>query len=183
MGRGHEIIQKTNQIKTNLCIKRWLMETNNYLKQLIEISERKLDLLMEIYSLTLEQNEAIKAGRFDEVERLIGQKQSRMDLIDKLDEQFLYNAQKLKDQFSVDSLERLADFNLSGAKELKEIVVKINEQLKSIRQLDDENTGIIKKEMEETGETINHVNTFKQAARAYNPVTPETPSYFFDRKK
>ncbi len=159
------------------------MEINNYLKQLIEISERKLELIKDLYMFSYKQNEAIKSGRFEEVTQLVEEKQRKMDIIDKLDEQFVYNAGMLKKKLSVDSFERLNDFNLPGTKELKEIVGKIQEQLKAIKALDDENTRLVKKELKETGEKINHTNTFKQVDRAYNPVTPKIPSYYFDKKK
>jgi hypothetical protein len=137
----------------------------------------------EILLTTRSQNEVIKAGSFEEMDPLLIDRKSRMDAIDKLDEQFAVYSSRLKSILSLDSFEDLPRYNLPGTAELKNLVVKINEKLSEIRRFEDENNSLVKKELNETREKINHSNTFKRVSGAYYPVKNEVPSYYFDKKK
>ncbi|NMA67553.1 MAG: flagellar protein FlgN [Clostridiaceae bacterium] len=159
------------------------MEAINLIKQLNKISGRKLNLLQELESLTFKQKEYIKEKKYDEVDQVIQEKQKLMDLIDKLDADFAIYSQKLKNVLGIASLESLPGFNIEGTKELKEIVGEIYAKLTDIKKQDAENTTLLKNELNETRDRINHNNTFKQVTKAYGPAKPINPSYFFDKKK
>lgn len=159
------------------------MEAQGYIQRLTEISKTKLTLLEELLSLSKSQNENARAGKFEELEALLPQKQERMDAIDKLDEQFVVYSQKVKSVLSLDSFEGLAEYDIPGTAELKELVSRIHQKLKDIKTADDESTALVKAELRETKGRIDHTNKFRRVTGAYYPVKNEAPSYYFDRKK
>lgn len=159
------------------------MEAKDYIQRLYELSLKKLSLLQELLLYTRSQKEIILAGRFEEMDSLIAEKQRRMDAIDKLDEQFVVYSSRLKGMLSISSLEDLPKFKIAGTSELKACVAKIHEVLTEIKTLEDENASQVRKELKETKEKINHSNAFKRVNGAYNPVSSDIPSYYFDKKK
>lgn len=158
------------------------MKAAELIRQLTDISKRKLDLLERIEAFTLKQGECIKSGRLEEAEGIIEEKQKLMDAVDKLDSDFADCSVRLKNLLNISSFESLPGFNIPGTKELKDLVGKIYALLGKIKKSDDENTALIKNELEQTGRNISHANTFKKASKAYGSVKPVNSSYFFDKK-
>ena len=159
------------------------MEAIDIVVRLNELSEKKLALIEEILLFTRSQNEVIKASRFEEVDALLGERQKRMDAVDKLDEQFIIFSTQLKTVLSIDSFESLPEYSLPGTVDLKDIVVRIQERLSQIKGIEDENSQLIKKELVDTKDKIDHSNAFKRLSGAYYPSNNEIPSYYFDKKK
>lgn len=159
------------------------MEAKDYIARLNEINSEKLALLDELFLFSKSQRDAILSGRLDELETLITEKQHRMDAIDRLDEKFVVYAERLKKMLSISSFQSLADYGFPGTRELKELVEKIHQKLTEIKALDDENTALVKKELQATKEQINHSNTFKRVNNAYYPEAKDIPSHYFDTKK
>ncbi len=158
------------------------MEANEYLQRLKEISSKKLSLLDEILLFTKTQNEVIKGQRFEEIDQLLNERQKRMDAVDKLDEQFVVYSSRHKDVTGITSFEELPKANLPSAAGLKDIVANIQEKIAQIKELDDENTSLIKTEIQNTREDITNTNAHKRATGAYYPPS-NTTSYYFDKKK
>lgn len=158
------------------------METKEYLQRLIEISSKKLSLMDEIMMFTKTQNEVIKDKRFEEVDLLIKERQKRMDAVDKFDEQFVVYSSRLKEMAGVTSFEELPNDEFPGLPELKGIVESIHERIIQLKELDDENTNLVKIEMQNTRNDITNTNAHKRATGAYYPPS-NTTSYYFDKKK
>jgi hypothetical protein len=106
-----------------------------------------------------------------------------MDAIDKLDQQFVVASAKLKELLSLSSFEELPQLNLPGTAELKKLVNGISEKLEKIKEIDDENTSLVKVEMKNTQGQIKNANTRKRVTGAYYPNPNSGQSYFFDKKK
>lgn len=159
------------------------MEAKDYIQRMNELSTKKLALIEEILLFTRSQNEVITAGRFEEMDSLIGEKQSRMDAIDKLDEQFVVYSTRLKSVASLNSFENLPQQNLPGTVQLKDLVVKIQKSLSVIKTLEEENTALVKNELKDTKDKMDHSSAFKRVTGAYYPVKNDIPSYYFDKKK
>ncbi|MGI6123071.1 MAG: flagellar protein FlgN [Acetivibrionales bacterium] len=159
------------------------MKAEDYIQRIIEISSNKLNLLEEILLFTRSQNEVIKGQRFDEMDQLLKERRKRMDAIDKLDQQFVVASAKLKELLSLSSFEELPQLNLPGTAELKKLVNGISEKLEKIKEIDDENTSLVKVEMKNTQGQIKNANTRKRVTGAYYPNPNSGQSYFFDKKK
>ena len=159
------------------------MKAEDYIQRLIDISSKKLALLDEILLFTKSQNEVIKEQRFDEMSRLLEECQKRMDAVDKLDEQFTVYSTRLKELLSLNSFEELPQHNLPGTAELKKVVDSIMQCIKKIKELDDENTALVKAERTATREQIKNANEYKRVTGAYYPNQNSNQSVFFDKKK
>ncbi|MGI6084064.1 MAG: flagellar protein FlgN [Acetivibrionales bacterium] len=159
------------------------MKAEDYIQRLTEISSKKMVLLDEILLFVRSQNEVIRSQRFDEMDRLFEERQKRMDAVDKLDEQFVVYSARLREVLSLNSFEELPRYNLPGTAELKKVVDGILQNLNKIKQLDDENTALVKDEMKTTQGQIKNTNTHKRMTGAYYPNQNSNQSYFFDKKK
>ena len=159
------------------------MKAEEYIQRLIDISSKKISLLDEILLFTRSQNEVIKGQRFDEMDQLLKERQKRMDAVDKLDEQFVVYSTRLKEILSISSFEELPQHNLPGMAELKRAVDSISQNIKKTKEIDDENTALIKDEMKVTQGQIKNANNHKRVTGAYYPNQNSGQSYFFDKKK
>ena len=144
------------------------MEAKEYVQRLKDISSKKLVFFDEILLFARSQNEVIKGQRYEETDRLLKERQKRMDAVDKLDEQFMVYSSRLKD--------------ILGTAELKEIVGDIQQKLSKIQELDEESAALVKAEMQDTREKISNTSAHKRATGAYYP-SDSTTSYYFDKKK
>lgn len=159
------------------------MKAEEYIQRLTDISSKKMALLDEILLFTKSQNEVIKGQRFDEMDQLLKERQKRMDAVDKLDEQFVVYSTRLKEVLSLNSFEELPKHNLPGTAELKRVVDSISQSIKKTKEIDDENTALIKDEMKVTQGQIKNANNHKRVTGAYYPNQNSGQSYFFDKKK
>jgi len=159
------------------------MKAEEYIQRLTDISSKKLALLDEILLFTKSQNEVIKGQRFDEMDQLLKERQKRMDAVDKLDEQFVVYSARLKEILSLSSFEELPKHNLPGTAELKRVVDSISQIIKKTKEIDDENTALVKDEMKVTQGQIKNANNHKLVTGAYYPNQNSGQSYFFDKKK
>ena len=159
------------------------MKAEDYIQRLIDISSKKMALMDEILLFTKSQNEVIKGQRFDEMDQLLKERQKRMDAVDKLDEQFVVYSERLKEILSLSSLEELPKHDLPGTAELKRVVDSISQILRKTKEIDDENTALVKDEMKVTQGQIKNANNHKLVTGAYYPNQNSGQSYFFDKKK
>ena len=159
------------------------MKAEEYIQRLTDISSKKVTLLDEILLFTKSQNEVIKGQRFDEMDQLLKERQKRMDAVDKLDEQFVVYSERLKEILSLSSLEELPKHDLPGTAELKRVVDSISQILRKTKEIDDENTALVKDEMKVTQGQIKNANNHKRVTGAYYPNQNSGQSYFFDKKK
>jgi len=159
------------------------MKAEEYIQRLTDISSKKVTLLDEILLFTKSQNEVIKGQRFDEMDQLLKERQKRMDAVDKLDEQFVVYSERLKEILSLSSLEELPKHDLPGTAELKRVVDSISQILRKTKEIDDENTALVKDEMKVTQGQIKNANNHKLVTGAYYPNPNSGQSVFFDQKK
>ena len=159
------------------------MKAEEYIHRLTDISSKKMALLDEILLFTRSQNEVIKTQRFDEMDQLLQERQQRIDAAAELDAQLVVSSTRLKEVLSLNSFEELPKHNLPGTAELKRVVDSISQSIKKTKEIDDENTALIKDEMKVTQGQIKNANNHKRVTGAYYPNQNSGQSYFFDKKK
>jgi len=159
------------------------MRAEEYIQRLTDISSQKLVLLDEILLFTKSQNEVIKEKKFDEIDQLLGERQKRIDAVDKLDEQFVVYSTRLKELLSLKSFEELPRYNLPGTVELKSVVDRISQCLIKIKEIDGENTALVEAELKTVKGQIKTANEYKRITGAYYPNQNSGRSVFFDKKK
>lgn len=154
-----------------------------YFSRMIEILGKKKLLLMDMLTLTEAQTTAIQAELLDELQKLIEEKQQRIEAIDKLDEEFGIYFERLKTTAKVKKLEELEVSAYPIAKQLKEGTLEIIVLVGKIQELEKVNSTKSKKLLEQIGLNINKINQGKKINNAYNPSPGDTSSYFVDKKK
>lgn len=159
------------------------MEPQVYLSRLNEILIKKQALLREILDLTRQQKEALASDSLDELEILIAKKQTKMDAVDKLDEQFMVYLEGLKRRLWIKTLDELPAWRIPGATELKENTAAILDVLREIKALDDENTASVKSKMAVLKDKIKQSNDFRKVSAAYLQPGHNLASPYFDQKK
>lgn len=159
------------------------MEPQVYLSRLNEILIKKQALLREILDLTRQQKEALASDSLDELEILIAKKQTKMDAVDKLDEQFVVYLEGLKRRLGIKTLDELPAWRIPGATELKENTAAILDVLREIKALDDENTASVKSKMAVLKDKIKQSNDFRKVSAAYLQPGHNLASPYFDQKK
>jgi hypothetical protein len=159
-----------------------------YMERLVEILQKKKDILLNILDLTRKQTEEITEDGLDALNKLIDGKQKKIDEIDKLDEEFGVYFQRLKSTLGISRLDQLEASKLDAAaaekaKSLKSLTAEILDVIKSINKLEEINSRKSQELLGEFSKQIRSINQGKKANNAYKPTPYSAPSYFVDKKK
>jgi hypothetical protein len=159
-----------------------------YTERLNELLRKKKAMLLDILTLTLEQAEVINEDSLDSLNKLIEEKQLKIDAIIKIDEEFEIYFQRFKSIMGISHLDQLDISKLNaaaidGARQLKELTAGILDVIKSINVVEEANNLKSKKLLNEFGNQIKKINQSKKANNAYAPGPVSAPSYFLDKKK
>ncbi len=154
-----------------------------YVTLLNELLQKKSELLKDILDLSCAQTKVIDDEDIDGLNRLIDEKQGKIDEIDKLDKEFSDCFEKLKSILKVTRLDQLESFELTGAKELKTKTAGIIKVISSISEKENENSRKSKELLSRLGTEIKKINQNKKVSNAYTQTSFNTPSYFMDKKK
>lgn len=158
-----------------------------YIERLTGILKKKAGLLQEILDLTRAQALVINEDGIDELQRLVDQKQLKIDAIDSLDDEFSVYFNRLKSSQKIAGLDELSASRLDGAvgeaKEFKSLTGEILELITAIREVEKVNSEKSKTLLNQLGDRIKKINQGKKANSAYAPGYLKAPSYFIDKKK
>ncbi len=165
-----------------------LMLPEQYIEILNGLLSKKKAILLDILTLTGAQSDAITEDGMDRLDRLIKEKQLKIDEIDKLDEEFEANCKKLKASLGISSLdqldaERLGGDAIKGAKRLKSQTTEILDVIRNISEMEKVNGLKSKRLLDHFGSEIKKINQGKKANNAYKSGPYNVPSYFVDKKK
>ncbi|NLK86248.1 MAG: flagellar protein FlgN [Clostridiaceae bacterium] len=162
------------------------MDTSREVKfdRMIELLDRKKQLLSDMLELTKAQTDVIAEGTLDKLKLLIDEKQTKIDEIDKLDADFSVYFESLKLAFGINKLSELDVYADPRAKQLKQITSEVMDLIGEISSIENINSEKSKKLLEELGSQIKKVNQGKKINNAYSAQPADTPSSFFlDQKK
>ncbi len=160
------------------------MDTSSYLHRLVEVSQKKYQLLEAMLQTYLLQDEALSAGNTENQDELIENRQALMDAIDKLDEQFHVYNERLKSTLGIQSLDALSDMKISGKDELKSIVGRITRMLEVLSDKHRKTEMALALNLRVAADQVQHLNKSKMVSKAYQPgSTMPSPSVYFDKKK
>jgi hypothetical protein len=154
-----------------------------YFEKMVKIIAKKKELLKEMLVLTDGQTAAIKSEALDALNKLIEEKQLRIDIIDKLDSEFTTYFEGLKSAAKVKSLDEINSAAYPEAKQLKEETYEVMSLVKRISEIEELNSKASKELLDKLGSEIKRVNQGKRINQAYNPNSPDVPSFFIDNKK
>lgn len=159
-------------------------DSRDYFKNMTELLVKKKMLLAEMLELTRNQTPAIEEGSLDKLQKLIEEKQSRIDEIDRLDTEFKTCMEKLKAAAGVKDLGELEAARFPGAEGLKQATAEVMTLLGEISSVEKVNNAKSKELLEKLGSQIKRLNQAKKLSNAYNKPDAAGPSSFFvDKKK
>ena len=159
-------------------------DSRDYFKNMTELLVKKKMLLAEMLELTRNQTPAIEEGSLDKLQKLIEEKQSRIDEIDRLDTEFKTCMEKLKSAAGVKELGELDASRFPGASELKQATAEVMSLVEKISSVEKINNAKSKELLEKLGSQIKRLNQAKKLSNAYNRPDAAGPSSFFvDKKK
>lgn len=160
------------------------MTPEQYIQKLIEISNKKLNIVNEILDLTKIQSEIINEDSAEKLNKLIDLKQQQIDLIGELDEAFEVYYLRMKSVLGVQSIEEINMTQLEGTAELKQIISDISNTSTQIEKLEIDNKNKVQAVLDKLASEIRRVKQHKMVNNGYNVVSKiEKPSYFIDKKK
>jgi methyl-accepting chemotaxis protein len=159
------------------------MNPEEFVDRLIVAAEKKYSLLKGVLFISQAQTRHINEDSIEGLQKLIGEKQSKIDEINKIDEAFDVYFRRLKQMLGVTRLDEIKASEISGIGKLQDAVGSIMTTINEISEIEKLNN---KKAGEVLGSLANKVklvNQGKQLNNAYMPGPVKAPSYFFDKKK
>ncbi|NMB96659.1 MAG: flagellar protein FlgN [Clostridiaceae bacterium] len=146
------------------------------IKMLNDLLKVKYSLLERMLDITKLQSEAIDREDLAALNKLIEEKQNKIDDIDRIDEKFNMGFSRSKKQLNtLDTLE---------TRELKQNTERILSIINDIIKFEKENNEKMHSSMDSYKVQMNNINVGKKAISIYNkPYTPSNSSIFIDRKK
>ncbi len=154
-----------------------------YMDRLNGLLQKKRGLLQEILDLTRLQTAAVDGEDLEKLQKLIEDKQTKIDAVDKLDEEFNVYFQRLKSTLKVKSLSELDASGMPGASQLKETTAGILKLITAIGDIEKVNGEKSKRLLDSFGSEIKKLNQGKRVNSVYAPPPLKPPSYFIDKKK
>lgn len=159
-------------------------QLEKYFERLTEISREKRKKLEDILSITKAQSEEIEKDGIESLQKLLDDKQKKIEEIDKNDEDFDVYYKRIKQKYKIGSLENLNVSNVKEAKELQEVTGEIKKILEEICELEKQNSEKVKEALSSLSGEIRKINQGKKVSNVYSSDSAKnTASYFIDQKK
>ncbi len=162
------------------------MDTNPeiYVERLIEASRKKYKCLQDMLLLTMAQSESINEDGLEGLQKLISDKQIKIDEINRIDEEFGVYFSRLKQKLGVSSLDEVVMPGLKGVDELKQTIKQIMELLSEIRENEQQNNEKARNLLNDLGSNIRKIREGRKLNSVYSQSSDlRPPSYFVDKKK
>jgi|BioPla2DNA2_1021312.scaffolds.fasta_scaffold17150_4 predicted transcriptional regulator len=158
--------------------------SEGYIERLIDISSKKDGYLKELLHLTVAQSDVIKEEGLEELQKLINDKQRKIEEINKVDEDFNVYFTRLKQKLGISRLDEINNPGIKGVKELQEIIAQIMKNVEQISEIENQNVNRAKNLLNDFGSNIRRINEGRKVNTAYNNTSSlNTPSYYIDKKK
>ena len=154
-----------------------MIDVQVVMEKLIEISKSKSDILNDIYSLTVDQSRVIAKEDIEGLNDLIDKKQVLIDNAKSLDEQFEKIVDELKLVYGVDKLDQI-DICKSEVEKIQIVIKAIMDKVKLIRQLEMENSSLLRDMKNAMERKILSIKTGKKAVSNYGYNNMQQPVYF-----
>lgn len=158
-----------------------MIDLDKVIYNLVDLVKNKYDLLDDIYELTKKQSEVIDNVELDVLSILIDEKQERIDLIRKVDNNFEAIVSDLKILYDIKSLDEL-EVKSPNIAILKENVKNVMEILKNIVELEASNKEKITSKKNQLEVKMGKTQNGKKAIKQYGNIGSYTDAYFFDKK-
>jgi flagellar biosynthesis/type III secretory pathway chaperone len=158
---------------------RWykVIDVEEVMEKLIEISKKKSDILNDIYSLTVDQSRVIANEDIDGLNELIDKKQVCIDEAKELDAQFEKIVDDLKLVYGVNRLDEI-EICKTEVEKIQIVVKAIMDKVKLIRKLEMENSDLLREMKDSIERKITSIKVGKKAVSNYGYGSFQQPVYF-----
>lgn len=155
--------------------------TEKLIDELITITEKKRELLGQVYKFTKIQKKEIKKDQMEDLNMALDEKGKLIKDINELDVSFLTIFSQIKKEEDVENINDLDFKKYPNLKNLQKIIKEVAMGLEDISQIDSENNKVIKSKLEETKMDIRKIQNGKRAYKGYN--NEMVGSILLDEKK
>lgn len=159
---------------------------NQHVDKMYQSCVEKCKLLEQMLKLTKKQTEIIDQQEFEELMKVIEEKQKKINEINVLDEAFNNELQQLKDILKVKSLDEVErdkkivdSIFLGRLKDVINDIVELTKQIADVEKANSESAGEVYKQL---SEKLKDINKGKKLKTAYSNKN-DAPSVYFDEKK
>lgn len=149
---------------------------------IVDLIERKNEMLSDLYKLTLAQKKLIESMDMDRLNRIIRNKEKIIEKIDKIDDKFLKEYQGIKEKYNIDELTEL-NVEKNYLIRLKEATKKCSDKVMEISEMDKKNSNIMSDRFDNVKTKLKEIKRGKTTTNKYYNKSPQTGGYFIDSKK
>jgi len=157
-----------------------VLDIENIMETLIELSEDKYSFLENVYKLTCEQTGAIEEEDIDKLNELIDRKQLEINNIQSSDIKFEKIVDEIKLVYSINSLDEL-QVCCDEVKRIQYVISMVMNKVKQIREVEIKNRELLSKSKDELEEKMSKLKSGKKAVSGYG-YNIQNPVYF-DKNK
>ena len=154
-----------------------MIDVEAVMENLIEISKKKSDILNEVYSLTAEQSRVIANEDIEGLNDLIDKKQVVIDRAQELDAKFEEIVDDLKLVYGVKKLDEI-EICKDAVEKIQIVIKAIMDKVKLIRQLEMENSNLLREMKDSMERKITSIKAGKKAVSNYGYANMQQPVYF-----
>ena len=151
------------------------------IEELIDLAEKKYELLEHMHDITRTQLKGIEDGDMDGLNRILDRKDGLMRRIDDLDLSFMDIFSEIKGYGGIEDIYELSPVEYPNLEKLKGVVGRISTKLEAIKALDDENRRNMGETLDGIKAELRKVRKGQEAYRGYN--APIVDNIFIDEKK
>lgn len=150
------------------------------IREMISLTDKKLEELKGFLNLKLKQKEAIEKENMEDIEATLNTFQSKINAIDEIDSTYLLKLNELKVNLGIDSISQIDSTEYPYIDSLIIKIDEINAILKAINVIDDENNLLMKEKLEGTKEKLKNLRQGQKMNKSYNAISYGT--MFIDQK-
>ena len=154
-----------------------MIDVENVMENLIELSKQKSGILDEIYFLTIDQSKVIMKEDIDGLNELIDKKQVLIDEAKELDAEFEKIVDEIKSFYSVEKLEDIEICRVEVEK-IQIVVKAIMSKVNLIRQLEMDNSLLLRNMKDSIETKIKAIKKGKKVVANYGYAKLQQPVYF-----
>lgn len=156
---------------------------NSTITELLDLIDKKRQLFDSIMEITLEQKKDIEENQANNIEELVGKKQSVIDNIDEIDRTFSGLLELLKKQLKVSSLEDVDFTKYPALKILKLKVEGIMSSAQNIMKIEESNKEKLTSIMNELKKEMKQMSVGRKSIKAYETPVFNNDGIYIDKKK
>ena len=147
---------------------------------LIDMLNKKSDLLSEILNITHKQTDAIKDSKFDKLDNLIMIKQTYIDKIDNIDASYAKQFSKIKNIYNVGEISQI-DIENDIKIKFKQLTQQLHEKAENIFKIDKKNSELINNNFQQVKSKLKDIKQGKKVTSNYYKQSIQTEGYFIDK--